>query len=208
MSKQMKKRSGWYLVIGIVFIVSGFTFISKSISEAVISIAIGAVLIYVWYPKNLKTGGNITESKEIKPVQAMVLNNGKTEDLLNKEWTDVDRKWEIINNSLAIISTTVNADTFFSRYNLIFKLLEEIIEVDGKNNSSVVEELEKLKRSKPQYVDAFIDKMWDDTCKKMQNLKTDRGKMNRANKFKEELKKYESEMTAENIQRYVNKKFL
>lgn len=202
MKKVNKKKSVWFLIIGIVFLVSGFSFIPDSISEAFVAMIIGVILIYIWYPKNSNLNEKVksVSQKQVsaKPATSVDLSQGRY---------DVDRLWEIVNESLSIVTTTVNPDTFFSRYSLILEMLEKIIMQEGRNNTAVVEELEKLKQSKPIYVDSFIDKMWNDTCKKMGELKTERGKINRVIKFKEELKKYENEMTAENIQRYTNKQY-
>ena len=52
MKKVNKKKSVWFLIIGIVFLVSGFSFIPDSISEAFVAMIIGVILIYIWYPKN------------------------------------------------------------------------------------------------------------------------------------------------------------
>lgn len=203
MKKENKKKSVWFLIIGVAFIVSGLTFIPNSISEAFAAVIIGIVLIYVWYPKNSKS------SEKAKAVsRKQVSTKPTTRANLSQERYDVDRLWEIVNESLTIVTTTVNPDTFFSRYSLIFEMLEKIISQEGKNNAAATEELEKLKQSKSKYVDAFIDKMWNDTLKRMGELKTERGKTNRVNKFREELKKYESEMTEENIQRYMSKQYL
>lgn len=197
MKKKNKKKSIWFVIWGVIFICSGFTHISESILTAVASVIIGIVLIYVWYPKT-------SNSKEVTQNQAdECLVRG---DNLPLEYADVDRLWEIVDESLSIITTTVNPDTFFSRFNLIFEMIEKIIEQD-KNASLARGELEKLKQSKPQFIDKFIDIMWEDTQKRMQSLKTERGKINRVDCYKKKLQKYESEMTTDNIHRYKSKQF-
>lgn len=202
MKRKKTEKSIWFAIIGVILIGAGFTHISEGILTAIASIIIGIVLIFAWYPKN----PNLSKKTET-PNRKQTSTEPEKIDDFSWEWEDIDRLWEIVNESLTIITNTVNPDTFFSRYNLIFEMLERIIVQEGKNNSSVTEELEKLKQSKSKNVDIFIERMWDDTYKKAQNLKTERGKINRVNKFKEELKAYESEMTQENIERYTNKDY-
>lgn len=124
------------------------------------------------------------------------------------------RELEILNDSAHLIETTKNPDTFFNRYDLYMEKLSLLAnaEITGKikvTGDSLSAKLKIMDNQcqKINTINAFIDRMWDDTCNKANNLKTEKGKQNCYKKFYDILCKYEYRMPAVCIQHYKNFKY-
>ncbi|MDY4953508.1 MAG: hypothetical protein SO073_02565 [Candidatus Onthomonas sp.] len=123
----------------------------------------------------------------------------------------LQRDLDLINESAEIIESTVNPDTFFSRYDFYMEKLAVMAEKERNgvagikfSGESIIEKYEKMTSSKQKIecIIVFIDRMWADTCEKAKGLKTDKGRQNRYQKFYDRLQQYEYRMPQECIQHY------
>lgn len=123
----------------------------------------------------------------------------------------LQRDLEILNDCAELIESTKNPQVFFERYNLYILKLAALanaqktkqIKVTGEN---IIDKFERMntEQQKIKVTNAFIDRMWADTCEKASNLKTERGKLNRIKKFKETLSDYNNLMPEQCIKYYEN----
>ena len=108
-------------------------------------------------------------------------------DLFKKQKTVdlvvLQRDLEIANDCAKLIESTVNPETFFSRYDLYMEKLSLLAEAQASHQVKVTGDnlIQKYKKmntdeQKIETINAFIDRMWADTCQKADNLKTERAK--------------------------------
>lgn len=108
-----------------------------------------------------------------------------------------------LNDSIKIINTTKNPETFFSRYSFLLERLDQLIEIStnhqysGENTDNY---LEKLQENKTSIFNDFINRYYDEVLLKINNLKTKKAKINNATKFKDTLFKHENYLEPENIE--------
>lgn len=121
----------------------------------------------------------------------------------------LQRDLEIANDCAQLIESTVNPETFFSRYDLYMEKLAVLAEAQASHRIKVQGDnlVQKYKRmntneQRVETINAFIDRMWADTCQKAEKLKTEKGKENRFNKFLEALSSYSERMPAQCIDHY------
>ena len=123
----------------------------------------------------------------------------------------LQRDMEILNDCAKLIETTVNPDTFFSRYDLYMEKLRIIahaemtgkVKVTGESPSRKLTVINTQKQ-KIETINAFIDRMWTDTCNKANKLKTDKGRQNCYKKFHDTLDTYKYRMPMDCIQYYTS----
>lgn len=144
----------------------------------------------------------------------------KSEKIVPKKFTDqelisakfiIEQKQTMINDSLKIIKTTKNVDTFFSRYNLLINSLTEIIEtIDiykgylSMNNNSVQILYNDLVINKSSYIDGLIQRSSSQLIEKVDSLSTDKSILNHINKFKESLFAFTNELNECQIRKINN----
>ncbi len=121
----------------------------------------------------------------------------------------LQRDLEIVNDCAQLIENTVNPETFFSRYDLYMEKLAILAEAQASHRVKVkgdnlIQKYERMNtdEQKIETINAFIDRMWADTCKKADKLKTEKGKENRFNKFVESLSSYNERMPAQCLEHY------
>lgn len=176
-------------------------------------IIIGSIVIWNLCGYNLKKEYSLEEhnTEMAKTPKSAPYNPMNEKRLFTKS---PQRELEILNDSAQLIETTKNPDTFFNRYDLYMEKLSLLanaeitgrIKVDGESLSAKL----KVMNSECQKIDtinSFIDRMWDDTCKKANSLKTETGKQNCYKKFYDTLCKYEYRMPTVCIQHYKNFKY-
>ena len=136
-------------------------------------------------------------------------------DLFKKQKTVdlvvLQRDLEIANDCAKLIESTVNPETFFSRYDLYMEKLSLLAEAQASHQVKVTGDnlIQKYKKmntdeQKIETINAFIDRMWADTCQKADNLKTEKGKENRFNKFAETLSSFNECMPDQCVEHYNN----
>lgn len=123
----------------------------------------------------------------------------------------LQRDLEIVNDCAQLIENTVNPETFFSRYDLYMEKLVVLAEAQEAHRVKVkgdnlVQKYERMNtdEQKVETINAFIDRMWYDTCQKADKLKTKKGKDNKFIKFIETLSTYNDRMPAQCIEHYNN----
>lgn len=121
----------------------------------------------------------------------------------------LQRDLEILNDCAQLIENTVNPETFFSRYDLYMEKLAVLAEAQASHRIKVkgdnlVQKYERMNtdKQKVETINAFIDRMWADTCQKADKLKTEKGKENRFNKFAEVLSAYNECMPGQCVEHY------
>lgn len=147
-------------------------------------------------------------SKELLTLQRMVVDNPPNklvyseQQLLKMAYPQAQRYLTIVNESVSLVNNTVKPDVFFSRYELIeenlsiLSLFEPYIKFKGNKPSS---ELDKLQATKQEQTLIFLARYFSDTKQQADNMKTDKGKLNKYEKFYQCLKPYYNLMNSENI---------
>ncbi|MDO4170811.1 MAG: hypothetical protein Q4D45_13080 [Lachnospiraceae bacterium] len=125
------------------------------------------------------------------------------------DFISLQRDLEIINDCAELIEKTANPDTFFNRYDLYMKKLSILADAQASHRVTIKGDnlTQKYKRmnneeQRIETINAFIDRMWTDTCQKAEKLKTEKGKANRFNRFIEILTTYNDCMPAQCIEYY------
>lgn len=145
------------------------------------------------------------ETLKYERYQADLLRREKSVDLATFQ-----RDLEIINDCAKLIESTVNPDTFFSRYKLYIKKLSFLAEAQASKKIHVtgddlVQKYERMtsEKQKIETINAFIDRMWSNTRQKAETLKTEKGKENRFRHFIDTLAAYDGEMPEQCIEHYL-----
>lgn len=121
----------------------------------------------------------------------------------------LNRDLEILNDCARLIENTTNPEVFFSRYELYMNKLSILsnaeklrqVKVTGESFCQKYEEM-NTEDKKVEFINDFMDRMWTDTCRKAEGLKTDKGKQNRYTRFFTTLQTYEEKMPEQCIQHY------
>ncbi|WP_132995782.1 hypothetical protein [Sporanaerobacter acetigenes] len=99
-----------------------------------------------------------------------------------------------IDDSVKIINSTKNPDTFFSRYDFLIERLNQLIDISGNvlyTGENPKDYLAELQNNKVDLFNSFINRYYEDVLSKINSLKTEKAKVNNANKFYDTLMKYE-----------------
>lgn len=111
----------------------------------------------------------------------------------------------ILNDCANLVNTTKNPKVFFERYDLLIKSLENLSRLERFNCFSgplPSHDLQETLSKKNFTINDFIDRYYQDTINKIQNLKTQKAKDKKIEDFYQELVNYNSCMLPINIQRY------
>lgn len=127
----------------------------------------------------------------------------------NRPYTtsNINRLLEILKDSSTLINTTKNPKVFFERYLLCISILNELIPIEHKIKfiGDTPSKIKKQLQLKENYtVNDFIDRYYQDFLEKISSLKTRKAKINKINKFKEDIEYYELYIQDENIKKYNN----
>lgn len=114
---------------------------------------------------------------------------------------NLQNELRILNDCANLIEKTTNPDVFFPRFDLYYEKLsllaeaqkQKIITVQGDN---ILEKYSKLNtpEAKVDGINTFIKRYWDSTCSKAENLKTEKGKNNCFDNFKDTLFHYNEQL--------------
>lgn len=123
--------------------------------------------------------------------------------------TSLNRDLQILNDCAKLIENTVTPEVFFNRYDLYLEKLSllanaqknKIVKVKGENLIQKYSEMSTLEK-RISATDEFIGRFWKYTCIKADNLKTEKGKNNRYQKFLDSLSEYNEKMPRECIEYY------
>ena len=92
-----------------------------------------------------------------------------------------------------LINTTKKPNIFFTRYNLLISIINELITVEKKyklKNPKPSEIKKDLMRKEPYTIDNFIDRYYQNTILKVNSLKTVKAKENSTKKFLADIQDY------------------
>lgn len=112
-----------------------------------------------------------------------------------------EQNLRIIQDCVNIVNTTKNPDTFFERYELMEKKIDELVAIQGpKYTGQSPAELKAQVVSKKQAaIHDMIDRYYTDVSVKASVLKTAKGRMNRFRSFITTLEDYYNQMDDANI---------
>lgn len=110
----------------------------------------------------------------------------------------VDDRNRIVDDCTSLISSTVNSDVFFSRYDLLIKTLSDM-------GDYVM--LGRFNDYKQRNIESFIIRCYNNALIKADSMKTEKGKRNQFKKAYDEIMKHRSELSDYNLE-LVEQKFL
>lgn len=169
-------------------------------------------LIFVDLPMSLtgkKTSNRRLNTKDLLFLQRLVVVNAppnrliySEEQLIKMAYSAVERESKILKESADIVNTTVNPDTFFSRYSLMEEKLGDLIGFESYVKFKTAlpsDELRKICNMKQDEINRFLVRYFIDTSNKSNDMKTVKGKRNKYQKFYDSLQKYYPDMNQNNI---------
>ena len=115
----------------------------------------------------------------------------------------------IIKDCKKLIETTLKPDVFFMRLNLLVEKAMHLCELEKYITFSGVSPTTAYKEVKNDYHNAINQFLWryfSDTFDKAENMKTEKGKIGKYQKFYESLQEYYCYMNEENIH-YIETKY-
>lgn len=128
--------------------------------------------------------------------------------LISAATASAQRELEIIHDCLRIISETKKPDIFFSRLDLLFAKAERlrIYEKHISFTESPSAAYGQLWEDRQECISLFLVRYFSDVFDQAENLKTDKGKLNKYQKFYDSLQPYYEQMNADNID-YIETKY-
>lgn len=131
----------------------------------------------------------------------IIIHNKKEALFYGKQWL------KIVNDSARLVNTTCKPEVFFSRYTLLIELLENLkkLEVYRCFKSKPSKDLNHLNSNKIYTINDFIDRYYQNSLQKIQNLKTITSKENNIKKFEQNIEPYKKHMDEENIKYFYTK---
>ncbi len=115
----------------------------------------------------------------------------------------------IIADSAKLVETTTNAETFFSRLDLLITHSEELVKLEpymSYSGASPTDSLNEILSVQSEAIRLLIDRCYGDATVKADKLKTEKGKKNQYIKAYQELEKYTDKMDEAN-RRYLKNSF-
>lgn len=210
------------ILLGLITSILGiFSFIQFDFFWIIISLILFAVSFVCYHEyyhyKKYKNDEDYTSDEEFLQWQKLVLPNSENltlsiTDLTNSSIPILERCFQIVTDSVAIVSKTTNVQTFFERYELIESNLKTLIDfshfitLDDYTNPE--ELLTNYTVHKAEYVKRLIDLEWNKTAAKVESLKTEKGKENQYIKFIASFDEYTAEMSEDCIAYYKDKMYL
>lgn len=112
---------------------------------------------------------------------------------------------QILKDCSELINTTKTPKVFFERYLIAIAILNDYILIErklsfkGKKPSQIKKELQEKEIFT---VNDFLDRYYEDTLSKINNLKTSKAKQNRVYKFSNEIDTYSKYLTNESLKKF------
>lgn len=135
-----------------------------------------------------------------KPVNKLIMSK---EELARVTKDKLSNDLRILQDSLEIVENTLNPDTFFSRLNLMVEVSNRLQKYEPylykKPEEHPVLYFQVIQNYQ-QFVRRFLLRYYSDTYSKIEKLKTNKGKLNRWEKWYESLHVHYCYMNEENIQ--------
>lgn len=121
----------------------------------------------------------------------------KSEEKINTEarcgkYVEVYRSIEIVNDSIEILDTTDNLDTFFSKWDVINKNLQILLEGDSQGAAKEISVIcENIEAGKSSGFRGILSRSYERVISDVEKMKTEKGKINKLNKYLAQLSQYE-----------------
>lgn len=197
-----------------------FVFFISFFIPAIAILFIGAIIAFI---ARLVTRTQITvldkktgEKSTISNIQFSILEEEYKEQKVKYSKIPLSSQLDLYNSyikqaleSSQIIETTVNPETYFSRYKFLLDRLDKLISIaedprllSAKSDFTQVKQ--KLISNKDKISNKFIERAKLKTKIGMATLKTERGKENRLNKLKDELLSYSTYLNQHQLEYITN----
>lgn len=128
----------------------------------------------------------------------LILNEAQLEKLSRQK---AENSMRIVKDSSRIVSTTVDPDTFFSRYELLTQhsyqlvLLSNYIKFKGIQPQFLYQQVQAQKQAE---IKNILIRSWDDVVTKAEKLQIPAARKKRYEKLYKTLERYDNEMNEEN----------
>ena len=197
-----------FLVIAAVMFVYGIITIASS---GWILMIIGAAAAFIILRSARKNNDRMAELLEL---QEAVTGERHTKlvfpekQLIKLAGQSAQRELEIMNDCVRILKETKNPETFFSRFDLLIekaghlKVYEKHLKFSVAPSAAYAE----IWQDRQACIYQFLFRYFSDTFDQAQKLKTDKGKLNRYQKFYDSLQPYYYQLNDENKD-YVETKY-
>jgi len=124
-----------------------------------------------------------------------------------KEFTQrsVTESIKMIQESMNLCNTTKKPSVFFKRYDIILYQLDVLSRLEkfvSFSGDKPTKKLKEVKNNKYSETNKMIDRAWDDTMQKVNNLKKESAKIRNVLAFRDEMDKYSNFMNDANIDKY------
>lgn len=173
------------LILGIVFVVLGLS------ATNILMLALGALLIYIYWKDNR----NQTTTKDPISLESNVspsINETETETVNDKLISDslnIPTYLRQIEESIEIIGNSKNPDTVISRFDFLQGIYLKLSNADSVPNlNELSTHLQQVISEKNKYINVSIKRALDDELIKIDQLKTEKGKINRLHRFFEKMR--------------------
>lgn len=185
------------VILGAVFIVLGL------LSGRIILLALGSLLIYLsWKDSKTQTQQAIKdETVQTENSESSITNEVQETNAETADKKEVDNKYvsDLLNTNtyfrqmeetIEIIRDSKNPDTVISRFDFLQKIYTNLLNISNSipNWNDLNMHLEQVISDKNNYINASIKRALDDELVKIDQLKTEKGKINRLNRFFEKMK--------------------
>lgn len=213
----------WYILLIILFALSGIGNLASNTGAAITSI--GIAIIMGWFTMNTvrsaksqghenKTPTTIKDADllELQKLlmedspEELVLSEGQLRAMADERARNSHR---IMTDSASILQTTTNPEVFFDRLRLFethgrtLVSLEKYVSFSGASPTEIYNTLIKEKQ---EIIKDFLVRYFSKVLDKADSLKTQKGKSNQYQKFYDSLTPYFSDMDSENIN-YIEAKY-
>ena len=111
----------------------------------------------------------------------------------------------IVNDCARLVNTTKKPKVFFERYELLLKYLDNMARLEKFGcfkGSLPSQDLKETLDKKIYTINDFIDRYYNETLVKINNLRTSNAKNKKAENFYSQLLEYNNSMLPDNIKKY------
>ena len=112
-----------------------------------------------------------------------------------------------VEETIYLLENTVKPDTFFSRYDFLILTLTRLIEAD-KSNKKPAQMLAEYKNEQTceKIINKLIERSHERLLKEASNMKTEKGRVSKINKYFDEMEKFSKKMYSSNLALIEDKK--
>ena len=155
---------------------------------------------------------NLFKKNKSKQKKVKLDNTFSREDFYQMNYK---RDFQILHDSKELLLSTNNPSVFFSRYDLFYEKLNNLVDDERKGyieaeNGTYKEYFDVVSKDdfRNELIKEFIDRSWNKTCVDASELKTQRGINNRINKYKTEMSEFDDHIPNDYIDYYRSYKSL